>query len=90
MYGIYHYGSYVWFAHLTKYVYTSPPHIQSGSAPLRVASRNGHKDVVTTLLRNGADVNLRFKVRTVLECMYSSCMTGNNIFITMVQCTCIH
>ena len=35
---------------------------------------------MTILLRNGADVNLRFKVRTVLECMYSSCMTGNNIF----------
>ena len=58
----------------------SQPHIQSGSTPLWVASQNGHKDVVTTLLRNGADVNLRFKVRTVLECMYSSCMTGNNIF----------
>ena len=45
----------------------SPPHIQSGSTPLFVASQNGHKDVVTTLLRNGADVNLRFEVRTVLK-----------------------
>ena len=58
----------------------SSPHIQSGSTPLWVASHNGHKDVVITLLRNGADVNLRFKVRTVLKWMYSSSMTGNNIF----------
>ena len=47
----------------------SPPHIQSGSTPLLIASLKGHKDVVTTLLRNGADVNLRFEVRTV--CKYS-------------------
>ena len=40
--------------------------IQSGSTPLFIASRNGHKDVVTSLLRNGADVNLRFKVETLL------------------------
>ena len=54
------------FAHLTKYVrMLSPPHIQSGATPLYIASQNGHKDVVTILLRNGADVNLRFKVRTV-------------------------
>ena len=39
------------------------------------SSHNGHKDVVTILLRNGADVNLRVKVRTVLKYMYS--MTGN-------------
>ena len=38
------------------------PLAQDGSTPVNVASQEGHSDVVNILIRNGADVNLAWKV----------------------------
>ena len=38
------------------------PLIQDGATPLFVASEQGHSDVVNILIRNGADINLAWKV----------------------------
>ena len=45
------------------------PLTQSGATPLYVASQNGHSDVVNILIRNGADVNLSWKVHDIV-CIY--------------------
>ena len=33
------------------------PLTQDGATPLFIASQNGHRDIVNTLIRNGADIN---------------------------------
>ena len=38
------------------------PATQDGETPLYIASQNGHSDVVNMLIKNGADINLTFKV----------------------------
>ena len=40
----------IWFCNFTSY--------QNNTTPLYVASQGGHRDVVQTLLRAGADVNI--------------------------------
>ena len=44
---------------------------QTGATPLYIASCNGHSDVVNTLIRNGADVNLTYKVHVVTMKLYT-------------------
>ena len=39
-------------------VNTYSSHTQTGETPLWIASQEGHSDTVSTLIRNGADVNL--------------------------------
>ena len=41
------------------------PLTQDGTPPLYIASQNGHSDTVTTLIRNGANVNQPNKVYTI-------------------------
>ena len=50
------------------------PLTQDGATPLFMASKNGHSDVVNTLIRNGADVNLSGKVCTIIHNMESVCI----------------
>ena len=47
-------------------IYMHFPLTQDGGTPLFIASQNGHSDVVNTLIRNGADVNLSWKVCTII------------------------
>ena len=38
------------------------PLTQDGVTPLYIASQKGHSDVMNILIRNGADINLTFKI----------------------------
>ena len=48
--------------YIDLYIHVIIPFTQNGATPLIIASLNGHSDIVNILIRNGADINLTWKV----------------------------
>ena len=55
-------GVNLWYTHSVHVCLSVIPLTQNSATPLYIASCNGHSDTVNTLIRNGADINLTYKV----------------------------
>ena len=53
--------------HYSTFIHVIIPLTQDGATPLFIASQHGHSDVVNTLIRTGAGVNMAKKVRKILS-----------------------